>query len=158
MHTYNYGLKHYMFVLNLACLFFLKTSGSLSSAVMLSSCCIKHRIGGVEHVVLKANTAEVDIFTGSMLAQMHTKTDWICLWKSAQSSIIRKHYCSKINYFNKIKTSTIATICLELLCIWDYLFSLKNSISLPWPWLDFTSVLLLVQPVFVSSHHISHQI
>lgn len=73
MHTYNYGLKHYMFVLNLACLFFLKTSGSLSSAVMLSSCCIKHRIGGVEYVVLKANTTEVDIFTGSMLAQMHTK-------------------------------------------------------------------------------------
>lgn len=126
MHTYNYGLKHYMFVLNLACLFFLKTSGSLSSAVMLSSCCIKHRIGGVEHVVLKANTTEVDIFTGSMLAQMHTKMDWICLWKSAQSSIIRKHYCSKINYFNKIKTSTIATICLELLCIGTIYFLLKT--------------------------------
>lgn len=57
-----------MFVLNLACLFF-KPSGSLSSAVMLSSCCIKHRMGGVEHVVFKANTTEVDIFTGSTLAQ-----------------------------------------------------------------------------------------
>lgn len=93
---------------------------------MLSSCCIKHSIGGVEYVVLKANTTEVDIFTGSMLAQMRTKTVWICLWKSAQSSIIRKHYCCKINYFNKIKTSTIATIYLELLCIGTIYFLLKT--------------------------------
>lgn len=76
IHTYNYGLKHYMFVLNLACLFF-KTSGSLSSAVMLSSCCIKHRTGGIESVVLKANTTKVDIFT--RFTQMHTKqTEFGC--------------------------------------------------------------------------------
>lgn len=72
IHTCNYGLKHYMFVLNLACLFF-KTSGTFSSAVMLSSCCIKYRMGGVEFVVLKANTAKVDVFTRSVLTQMHTK-------------------------------------------------------------------------------------
>ena len=57
----NYGLKHYMFVLNLVCLFY-KTSGSLSSAVMLSSCCIKHRMGGVELVVLRASKTKVDIY------------------------------------------------------------------------------------------------
>lgn len=72
IHTCNYGLNHYMFVLNMACLFF-KTSGSLPNAVMLSSCCIKHRMGNVKFVVLKANTTKVDIFTTSMLTQMHTK-------------------------------------------------------------------------------------
>lgn len=106
---------------------------------MLSSCCIKHRIGGVEYVVLKANTTEVDLFTGSMLAQIHTETDWIWSWKSTQSPIIRKHYCSKINNFNKIKTSTIATIYLELLCVGAIYFLLKTRF--PFLGLDLISTL-----------------